>query len=202
MALTGPSHAEEVVMQKLTVIAAASENIDLAKKVQVMFSNHSNFRVYALNDLVGAELGGSLKNIYALASGICEGLGFGVNARAAMISRALVEMKRLCLAMGAKEETLYGLTGVGDLIVTCTSNLSRNYQAGVMIGSGKNLEEALSKMTMVVEGARTCLSAYHAARHYNVYTPIIDATYDVVYNHVEPLKAISKLMATSLKMEE
>lgn len=202
VALTGPSHAEEVVMQKLTVIAAASENIDLAKKVQVMFSNHSNFRVYALNDLVGAELGGSLKNIYALASGICEGLGFGVNARAAMISRALVEMKRLCLAMGAKEETLYGLTGVGDLIVTCTSNLSRNYQAGVMIGSGKNLEEALSKMTMVVEGARTCLSAYHAARHYNVYTPIIDATYDVVYNHVEPLKAISKLMATSLKMEE
>ena len=122
VALTGPSHAEEVVMQKLTVIAAASENIDLAKKVQVMFSNHSNFRVYALNDLVGAELGGSLKNIYALASGICEGLGFGVNARAAMISRALVEMKRLCLAMGAKEETLYGLTGVGDLIVTCTSN--------------------------------------------------------------------------------
>jgi len=199
--LTGPSHAEEVVNQKLTVIAAASTNIELAKDVQIMFSNKEYFRVYTCDDLVGAELGGSLKNIYALASGIIEGLGYGVNAKAAVISRALVEMKRLAKELGAKEETLNGLTGVGDLVVTCTSNLSRNYQAGYMIGTGDNLDEALSKMTMVVEGARTCISAYQAAKKYNVYTPIIDAVYDVIYNHQKPKDVIFNLMATSLKNE-
>lgn len=199
--LTGPSHAEEVVNQKLTVVAAASDNIKLAKEVQVMFSNKEYFRVYTCDDLIGAELGGSLKNIYALASGIIEGLGYGVNAKAAIISRALVEMKRLSKALGANEETLNGLTGVGDLVVTCTSNLSRNYQAGYMIGTGDNLDEALSKMTMVVEGARTCISAYQAAKKFNIYTPIIDAIYDVIYNHQKPKDVIYNLMATSLKNE-
>lgn len=199
--LTGPSHAEEVVNQKLTVVAAASDNIELAKEVQVMFSNKEYFRVYTCDDLIGAELGGSLKNIYALASGIIEGLGYGVNAKAAIIARALVEMKRLSKALGANEETLNGLTGVGDLVVTCTSNLSRNYQAGYMIGTGDNLDEALSKMTMVVEGARTCISAYQAAKKYNIYTPIIDAIYDVIYNHQKPKDVIYNLMATSLKNE-
>lgn len=199
--LTGPSHAEEVVNQKLTVVAAASDNIELAKDVQVMFSNKEYFRVYTCDDLIGAELGGSLKNIYALASGIIEGLGYGVNAKAAIIARALVEMKRLSKALGANEETLNGLTGVGDLVVTCTSNLSRNYQAGYMIGTGDNLDEALSKMTMVVEGARTCISAYQAAKKYNIYTPIIDAIYDVIYNHQKPKDVIYNLMATSLKNE-
>lgn len=201
VALTGPSHAEEVVLQKLTVIAAASNNVGLAKQVQVMFSNKTYFRVYAVNDLIGAELGGSLKNIYAIAAGIIDGIGYGANAKAAIITRALVEMKRLAIAMGANEETLNGLTGVGDLVVTCTSNLSRNYQAGYMIGSGDNLEEALSKMTMVVEGARTCISAYQAAKKFNIYTPIIDAVYEVIYNHVEPHKVLLKLMATNLKDE-
>lgn len=199
--LTGPSHAEEVVNQKLTVVAAASDNIELAKEVQVMFSNKEYFRVYTCDDLIGAELGGSLKNIYALASGIIEGLGYGVNAKAAIIARALVEMKRLSKALGANEETLNGLTGVGDLVVTCTSNLSRNYQAGYMIGTGDNLDEALSKMTMVVEGARTCISAYQAAKKFNIYTPIIDAIYDVIYNHQKPKDVIYNLMATSLKNE-
>ena len=199
--LTGPSHAEEVVNQKLTVIAAASTNSLLAQEVQVMFSNKEYFRVYTCNDLVGAELAGSLKNIYAIASGIIEGLGYGVNAKGAIIARALVEMKRLAKALGAEEETLNGLTGVGDLVVTCTSNLSRNYQAGYMIGTGDDLEEALSKMTMVVEGARTCISAYQAAKKYNVYTPIINAVYDVIYNHQKPKDVIYNLMATSLKNE-
>ena len=199
--LTGPSHAEEVVNQKLTVVAAASDNLELAKEVQVMFSNKEYFRVYTCDDLIGAELGGSLKNIYALASGIIEGLGYGVNAKAAIIARALVEMKRLSKALGANEETLNGLTGVGDLVVTCTSNLSRNYQAGYMIGTGDNLDEALSKMTMVVEGARTCISAYQAAKKFNIYTPIIDAIYDVIYNHQKPKDVIYNLMATSLKNE-
>ena len=201
VALTGPSHAEEVVHQKLTVIGAASDNLEHAKKVQNMFSNQQYFRVYTVNDLVGAELGGSLKNIYALATGIVDGIGFGVNAKAAVITRALVEMKRLAKVLGAKEDTLNGLTGVGDLIVTCTSNLSRNYQAGYMIGKGENLEEALSKMTMVVEGARTCISAYQAARKYNIYTPVIDAVYEVIYNHKQPLDVIKTLMSTSLKEE-
>lgn len=202
VALTGPSHAEEVVMQNLTLVAAASDNKEIAKKVQVMFSNKTYFRVYTVNDLIGAELGGSLKNIYALASGIGEGLGFGVNARAALITRGLAEMKRLAVAMGAKEKTLNGLTGVGDLIVTCTSKLSRNYQAGVMIGSGDNLEEALSKMTMVVEGARTCVSAYQASKELNIYTPIIDAVYSVLYEHQNPRIAIGKMMANALKDED
>lgn len=201
VALTGPSHAEEVVNQKLTVIGAASDNLSHARLVQTMFSNHQYFRVYTVNDLIGAELGGSLKNIYALATGIVDGIGFGANAKAAVITRALVEMKRLAKVLGAKEDTLNGLTGVGDLIVTCTSNLSRNYQAGLMIGKGDNLEEALSKMTMVVEGARTCVSAYQAARKYNVYTPLIDGVYDIIYNHKSPQEVLKQFMYTNLKDE-
>lgn len=201
VALTGPSHAEEVVAQKLTVVGAASDNIENAKLVQEMFSNKQYFRVYTVNDLVGAELGGALKNIYAIAAGIVDGIGFGVNAKAAVISRALVEMKRLAKVLGGKEDTLNGLTGVGDLIVTCTSNLSRNYQAGYMIATGDNLEEALSKMTMVVEGARTCISAYQAAKQYNVYTPLIDGVYEIIYNHKKPIDILTEFMSTNLKDE-
>lgn len=201
VAITGPSHAEEVVAQKLTIVGAASDDIELAKKVQEMFSNQQYFRVYTVNDLIGAELGGALKNIYAIASGIVDGIGFGVNAKAAVISRALVEMKRLAKVLGAKEDTLNGLTGVGDLIVTCTSNLSRNYQAGYMIATGKNLEETLANMSMVVEGARTCISAYQAAKKYNVYTPLIDGVYEIIYNHKNPLDILSEYMSTNLKDE-
>lgn len=201
VAITGPSHAEEVVCQKLTIVGAASNNITHAKLVQNMFSNQQYFKVYTVSDLVGAELGGALKNIYALAAGIVDGLGFGANAKAALISRALVEMKRLAKQFGAKEDTLNGLTGVGDLIVTCTSNLSRNYQAGYMIGTGDNLDEALSKMTMVVEGARTCISAYQAAKKYNIYTPLIDSIYDIIYNYKNPLDVLKEYMASDLKGE-
>lgn len=201
VALTGPSHAEEVVEQQLTFVGAASDNKDHAKKVQKMFSNRQYFRVYTVNDLVGAELGGSLKNIYAIICGVVDGLGYGVNAKAAVISRALVEMKRLAKVMGAQEDTLNGLTGVGDLIVTCTSPLSRNYQAGMMIATGDNLDEALSKMTMVVEGARTCISAYQAAKQYDVYTPLIDGLYDVIYNHKDPKDVLMEFMANELKDE-
>ena len=115
--------------------------------------------------------------------------------------KALVEMKHIAIAMGAKEETLNGLTGVGDLVVTCTSKLSRNYQAGYLIGSGDNLEEALSKMTMVVEGARTCISAYQVSKKLNVYTPIIDGVYDVIYNHEKPEDVVFRLMSKTLKPE-
>lgn len=201
VALTGPSHAEEVVEQQLTFLGAASNNKEQAQLVQNMFSNNQYFRVYTVEDLIGAELGGALKNIYAIICGIVDGLGYGVNAKAAVISRALVEMKRLAKAMGAKEDTLNGLTGVGDLIVTCTSTLSRNYQAGLMIGTGDSLDEALSKMTMVVEGARTCISAYQAAKQLGIYTPLIDGLYDVIYNHKNPKDVLSEFMNNKLKDE-
>ncbi len=202
VALTGPSHAEEVILQNLTVVAAASDNEEFAKKAQKLFSNQTYFRVYTVDDLVGAELAGSLKNIYAIAAGVSAGLGFGVNAIAALITRGLTEMKRLALTYGAKEETLNGLTGVGDLIVTCTSKLSRNYQAGLLIGSGIDLDEALSKITMVVEGARTCRSAYQMAKKHNIYTPIINAVYRVIYEHQDPREEVGRLMLSELKKED
>ncbi len=202
VALTGPSHAEEVIMQNLTAVAAASDDLECAKRVQIMFSNQTYFRVYTVHDLIGAELGGSLKNIYALAAGICAGLGFGENAKAALITRGLAEMKRLAISMGAKEDTLNGLTGVGDLIVTCTSTLSRNYQAGFIIGNGSDLKQALSQMTMVVEGARTCIAAYQYAQENNLYTPIIAAVYHVIYEKNNPRQEIERLMMSALKGED
>ena len=201
VALTGPSHAEEVIQQMLTVVAAASNDMEIAHLVQTIFSNHTYFRVYRVNDLIGAELGGSLKNIIALASGILAGLGYGDNTKAALITRGLVEMQRLAVALGAKEETLFGLTGLGDLVVTAMSNHSRNFQAGYKIGSGSDLEKTLSEMTMVVEGARSCVSAYHASKELDVETPIIDAVYDIIYNKVDPKERISELMKRALKEE-
>jgi glycerol-3-phosphate dehydrogenase (NAD(P)+) len=201
VALTGPSHAEEVVMQLLTVVAAASDHLEDAKRVQAMFSNHTYFRVYTVNDLVGAELGGSLKNVFALAAGMVTGLGFGDNAKAALITRGLVEMRRLALALGAKEDTLYGLTGLGDLIVTATSVHSRNYQAGIKIAKGTNLEETLQSIGMVVEGARTAKSAYFAAREFGIETPIIDAVYRVIYEYKDVKSSVMELMQRSLKEE-
>lgn len=203
VALTGPSHAEEVILQVITAIVAASNNLEDAKRVQRLFTNTSYFRVYSSDDLVGAELGGSLKNIFALAAGVLDGLGkyYGDNTKAAMITRGLLEMNQLAIAYGAKESTLFGLAGVGDLIVTTTSKHSRNWQAGYKIGSGKNLKETLASMTMVVEGARTVKSAYFAAREKNIETPIIDAIYNIIYNNHDPHKEIKKLMSRDMKPE-
>lgn len=201
VALTGPSHAEEVIERQLTLVTAASDNIEMAEIVQKTFNNDDYFRVYTLNDLIGAELGGSLKNIIALASGILSGLGYGDNAKAALITRGLAEMRRLAVAAGAKEETLFGLTGIGDLIVTATSLHSRNYQAGFKIGSGKNLKETLASMTMVVEGVRSCEAAYNYAKQLDVEMPITFAVYDVLFNEREPIDAIKELMQRNLKHE-
>ena len=199
--LTGPSHAEEVVVGLPTVVSAASNNIEAAKLIQSIFSNDFSFRVYTIDDLVGAELGGSLKNIYAIASGMLTGLKYGDNARAALITRALVEMERLAIAMGASPKTLSGLVGVGDLIVTTTSYHSRNFQAGLSIATGKNLQEAVSSIPMVVEGARTTLSAYQMARKLDIDTPIIDAVYDIIYLQKDVKETIKNLMKRSLKEE-
>lgn len=201
VALTGPSHAEEVIKRQLTVVSSASDDLKLAKFVQVLFNNDEYFRVYTLNDLIGAELGSSLKNIIALASGIIYGLGYGDNAKAALITRGLAEMRRLAIKAGAKEETLFGLTGIGDLIVTATSLHSRNYQAGLKIGSGKNLKETLASMTMVVEGVRSCEAAYQYAKELNVEMPITFAVYDVLFNQKEPKDVIKELMQRNLKSE-
>ena len=199
--LTGPSHAEEVILSLPTLVTSVSNNIEAAKLIQSIFSNDFNFRVYTSTDLLGAELGGSLKNIYAIASGMLTGVGYGDNARAALITRALVEMQRLAISLGASEKTLLGLSGVGDLIVTTTSHHSRNFQAGYAIAKGKNLKEAVNSIPMVVEGARTTLSAYQMARKQNVETPIIDAVYAVIYEEKDVSETINDLMKRSLKDE-
>ena len=201
VALTGPSHAEEVIIKLPTTICSVSEDKEMAKLIQNVFSNHTNFRVYTSTDLLGAELCGAIKNVYAIASGMLEGLGFGDNARAGLITRSLVEMRRIVTKLGGKEETLFGLTGVGDLIVTTSSHHSRNFQAGVKLATGLSLEETVNSMSMVVEGARTCEAVYKLARQLNIETPIIDAVYDIIYLKKPVKQAVSELLMRSFKEE-
>lgn len=201
VALTGPSHAEEVIKQQLTIVCSVCETNEYAVLVQQLFNNPYYFRVYTSSDLIGAEICGALKNIYAIASGMLYGLGLGDNARAGLISRALVEMKRFCLFANAKEETVFGLTGLGDLVVTTTSHHSRNFQAGVKLATGSNLQETIASMTMVVEGARTVQAAYQKALELNIEVPIIEEVYKVIYNHKSVQNAVNDLMSRSLKKE-
>ena len=201
VALTGPSHAEEVIIKLPTTICSVSEDKEMAKLIQNVFSNPTNFRVYISTDLLGAELCGAIKNVYAIASGMLEGLGFGDNARAGLITRSLVEMRRIVTKLGGKEETLFGLTGVGDLIVTTSSHHSRNFQAGVKLATGLSLEETINSMSMVVEGARTCEAVYKLARQLNIETPIIDAVYDIIYLKKPVKQAVSELLMRSFKEE-
>lgn len=201
VALTGPSHAEEVIKQQLTIVCSVCETNEYAVLVQQLFNNPHYFRVYTSSDLIGAEICGALKNIYAIASGMLYGLGLGDNARAGLISRALVEMKRFCLFANANEETVFGLTGLGDLVVTTTSHHSRNFQAGVKLATGSNLEETIASMTMVVEGARTVQAAYQKALELNIEVPIIEEVYKVIYNHKSVQNAVNDLMSRSLKKE-
>ncbi|MCF7926125.1 MAG: NAD(P)-dependent glycerol-3-phosphate dehydrogenase [Candidatus Izimaplasma sp.] len=199
--LSGPSHAEEVIKGMTTVITATSLNENHAKEVQELFHNSVNFRVYTSTDLKGVELAGALKNIFALASGLIAGKGLGDNARAALITRGLVEMKKIFQAEGANVQSLMSLPGIGDLIVTCTSKHSRNFQAGYKIGNGKDLEETLNAMTMVVEGIRTCEAAYHYGQKNNLDLPIISAIYDIVFNKMDPEKAYKELFEREKKNE-
>ena len=152
-----------------------------AEQIQDLFINH-NFRVYTNPDIIGVEIGGALKNIIALAAGITDGLGYGDNAKAALMTRGLAEISRLGTKMGANPLTFSGLTGIGDLIVTCTSVHSRNWRAGNLLGKGKNLQEVLDNMGMVVEGVRTTKAAYQLAQKYNVKMPITNALYNVLFN--------------------
>ncbi|MFF2449941.1 NAD(P)H-dependent glycerol-3-phosphate dehydrogenase [Neobacillus sp. NPDC058068] len=192
--LSGPSHAEEVSLRHPTTVTVTSENMEAAEKVQDLFINH-NFRVYTNSDVIGVEIGGALKNIIALAAGITDGLGYGDNAKAALMTRGLAEIARLGTKMGANPLTFSGLTGIGDLIVTCTSVHSRNWRAGNMLGKGKTLNEVLDNMGMVVEGVRTTKAAYQLAAKYNVKMPITFALYDVLFNGKDAKDAVDVLMA-------
>jgi len=198
--MSGPSHAEEVAIGMPTTNVVASEDIEFAEYIQDLYMS-PQFRVYTTDDLVGLELGGSLKNIIALAAGICDGLGYGDNTKAALMTRGLVEMTRLGVKMGARPETFSGLTGIGDLIVTCTSMHSRNRRAGILIGKGMSAEEAQKEVNMTVEGVRACYSAYALSRKYDVEMPIVDAIYKVLKGEIAAKEATELLMGRSRKKE-
>jgi glycerol-3-phosphate dehydrogenase (NAD(P)+) len=199
--LSGPTFAREVAAEIPTALVAASKDQDVACRVQEAFSC-SFFRVYRSRDVIGVELGGALKNIMALAAGICDGLGYGYNARAALITRGLVEMTRLGVAMGAREKTFTGLSGMGDLVLTCTGDLSRNRTVGLELGRGRKLDDILTGMKMVAEGVKTTLSAYQLARRLKVETPIIDQMYAILFQNKEPRMAVTDLMNRALKAEQ
>lgn len=198
--LSGPSHAEEVVLQHPTTVTAASTDHAAAKKVQDLFMSQY-FRVYTNDDVVGVEIGGALKNVIALAAGIVDGLNYGDNAKAALITRGLAEITRLGVKMGGNPFTFSGLTGMGDLIVTCTSVHSRNWRAGNMLGKGMKLDEVLEQMGMVVEGVRTTKAAYQLAKKYEVAMPITEQLYEVLFNDKYPKAAVDNLMIRMKKPE-
>ncbi|OCS89475.1 NAD(P)H-dependent glycerol-3-phosphate dehydrogenase [Caryophanon latum] len=198
--LSGPSHAEEVVLQHPTTVTVACENMRAAERVQDAFMS-SYFRVYTLEDVIGAEIGGALKNVIALAAGAVDGLGYGDNAKAALITRGLAEISRLGVKMGANPLTFAGLTGMGDLIVTCTSVHSRNWRAGNLLGKGYKLDEILEQMGMVVEGVRTAKAAHQLAAKYDVAMPISSALYSVLFEATPPKQAVDALMARMKKRE-
>ncbi|MCM3596965.1 NAD(P)H-dependent glycerol-3-phosphate dehydrogenase [Metabacillus idriensis] len=192
--LSGPSHAEEVSLRQPTTVTSSSDNLEAAEHIQDLFMNQ-HFRVYTNPDVIGVEIGGALKNIIALAAGITDGLGYGDNAKAALITRGLAEIARLGSIMGGNPLTFSGLTGIGDLIVTCTSVHSRNWRAGNLLGKGQKLEDVLENMGMVVEGVRTTKAAYQLAQKYDVKMPITEALYDVLFNDKEVKDAVDSLMA-------
>ena len=198
--LSGPSHAEEVGRRLPTTVAAASKNTEAAEFVQELFMT-DRFRVYTTEDVVGVELGGALKNIIALGAGISDGMGFGDNAKAALMTRGLTEITRLGLKLGASAETFAGLTGTGDLIVTCTSMHSRNRRCGIMIGEGMSPAEATEKVGMVVEGMFTTEAAYELAKREGVEMPITEAIYRTVQGEITAAEAVEILMGREKKHE-
>ncbi len=198
--LAGPSFAREVSRRHPTAVAVACPDVDRARRLQDVFSTES-FRVYAGGDLVGTQLGGALKNVIALGAGVSDGLGFGHNARAALITRGLAEITRLAVALGANPLTLAGLAGMGDLVLTCTGDLSRNRSVGLQIGQGRLLEEITSSMNMVAEGVRTARSAYALGKKIGVELPITDQVYRILYEGKNPLEAVRDLMTRKLKQE-
>lgn len=198
--LSGPSFAREVAAGHPTALVLASKDQSLARELQETISSRQ-LRIYTSTDVVGVELGGAVKNVMAIAAGISVGLGYGNNSRATLITRGLVEMTRLGLAMGARKETFYGLAGLGDLVLTCTSELSRNYRVGLELTRGKSLKQILSEMKMVAEGVRNTLTVHKLALHKKIEMPICQQIYEVLYRGKPAHKALDELISRSLKEE-
>ncbi|MFQ6610300.1 MAG: NAD(P)H-dependent glycerol-3-phosphate dehydrogenase [Fidelibacterota bacterium] len=200
VALSGPSHAEEVCLKLPTAVVSASQNIESARLIQGVFNNNS-FRVYANNDIIGVEIGGAVKNVIAIAAGICDGVGYGDNTIAALITRGLTEIMRLGVSLGGKKETFFGLSGLGDLIVTANSSLSRNRYVGKHIGRGKTLSNVLSGMSMVAEGVKTSQSVFDLSKLQSVDMPISEQIFHVLFDDKNPRQAINDLM-TRIPIDE
>ncbi len=198
--LSGPSIATEVARKVPTTVVVASDNIKVAEKMQsIFFTNY--FRVYTCEDVIGVELGGALKNVIAIAAGILDGMGIGDNTKAALVTRGLAEIKRLGIKMGANEDTFSGLSGLGDLVVTCSSRYSRNRMVGEELGKGKKIKDILKNMVMVAEGVKTTYSAYKLSKKYKVEMPITAEIYNVIYKNKSIYQSISDLMSRSPKSE-
>lgn len=199
--LSGPSHAEEVCISIPTVLVCASKHQDILKEIQDTFMcNH--MRIYTSNDVKGVELGGALKNIIAFCAGVAAGIGLGDNTFAALITRGLSELARLGIELGGERETFYGLSGLGDLIVTCLSEHSRNRKAGKLIGQGKSLEETKQEVGMVIESIDNIDVAYELGKIHNIPMPIVETVYKVIYKNLDPKKAVLELMNRDKKYED
>ena len=200
--LTGPSHAEEVIIRKLTLLVSSSKDEKLAKKVQQIFSNDQYLRVYTSTDLIGCEFGGAVKNAIAVISGACTGMGLGENARAAVITRGIIEIVRVVEMMGGKRDTAFGLTGIGDLIVTASSENSRNFTAGKKIGQGIPIEQIYAEQKQTIEGIRTIEALHHLSQVYHVDLPMINVAYEIIQNKLSVVEALPKLLSRDLKSED
>ncbi|MBV4418720.1 NAD(P)H-dependent glycerol-3-phosphate dehydrogenase [Clostridium tyrobutyricum] len=198
--ISGPSHAEEVARKLPTTVVVSSENMDIARNVQDVFMT-DKFRVYTNSDIRGIEIGGAVKNIIALAAGISDGIGYGDNTKAALMTRGISEISRIGVKLGGEKETFSGLTGIGDLIVTCTSMHSRNRRAGILIGKGKSAEEAVEEVGMVVEGIKACRAFYKLKNKLNVQMPITDSLYKVLFQKKDAKQAVYELMTRDKKDE-
>ena len=199
--LYGPSHAEEVARQLPTAVVASADNEQVASIIQKTFITR-HLRVYINTDLIGVQVGGSVKNVMAIAAGISDGVGFGDNAKAGLVTRGISEIRRLGLAMGAREATFSGLSGIGDLVVTCMSGLSRNRYLGEQIGRGKSLAEVEAEMQMVAEGVKTTRSVVALSRKYEIEMPITEAVYSILFENLNPVDAVKGLMGRSAGHEE
>lgn len=198
--LSGPSFAKEIILKVPTVVSIASKNEGTAKDVQDLFS-HNYFRTYRTSDVIGVELGGALKNVIAIAAGVSDGLGYGQNTRAAIINRGLTEIMRLGVKKGADSITFLGPAGMGDLVLTCCGDLSRNRTVGIKLGQGKKLKEILSEMNEVAEGVKTTMSAYQLAKQLGVDMPITEEVYNMLYEDKPPQEVVKDLMGRDLKRE-
>jgi glycerol-3-phosphate dehydrogenase (NAD(P)+) len=198
--LSGPSFAKEVAGKMPTAVALASYDTAIGKKVQEIFSN-GYFRVYTNQDVIGVELAGSIKNVIAIAAGVLEGLGYGYNTMAALLTRGLAEMSRLGTAMGGDPKTFAGLAGMGDLVLTCTGGLSRNRTLGTRLGRGEKLNDIMSGLKTVAEGVKTAKAARELAKRHNVAMPVVDEVYQLLYEQKDPKRAVKDLMGRELKGE-